>query len=249
MSVISNLRRELSHPSGHQVVHWSMDKGFRPAVQISMHSNTPSRTVVPRVSWRWIGGTLMGLILAGTWLMLLFSVLSMDAEFRLMKQALMQLEMNRQPPPAPSWAPPPPIIQTVTTTVFVSPTPHDSLTREAKPTSSSVSPIEPSPSPTSSTSVVDIPYVMSTSTSLPVTSVIDIRQPESTTTSHTSPLQRVAGKVDNALAPLYQLPLTWNLHFDLPPVAEETVETVMRGLHKTWEILRKIYHYPLPPPT
>jgi hypothetical protein len=209
-------------------MHWSADKGFHPVIQVSLYEGLSPKTKTIRVPWRWIVGATMSIVLIGVWLILLFSLLSMDAEFRLMKQAL--IEISRQPP-APSWAPPPPIVQTVTTTVFVSPTPRENFNRETETTRSTAS-------------IISLPTTIATP------SIIDIRNPKSTPQPlPTNPTEKLQIKLDNALAPLYQFPLTWGLHFDLPPVAEETMEKVMQSLHKTWQILRKLYHYPLPPPT
>jgi hypothetical protein len=210
---------------------WSMGKGFHPVVQVTMNSSASPKPKKVHMSWKWIAGTIAGVVLTSAWLIMILSLLSIDAEFRLMKQALIQIK--HQPPPAPSWAPAP-IIQTVTTTVFVSPTPQKEITQETKP----------SPSPQTLSSAVPLP----TTTASP--SIIDIRH--SASTAHPPPPvppEKQEARMENALSPLYQLPLAWNLHFDLPPVAEETVEKVIQGLHKTWEILRRIYHYPLPPPT
>jgi hypothetical protein len=41
----------------------------------------------------------------------------------------------------------------------------------------------------------------------------------------------------------------WPPTFDLPPRAQEVADEVMEGLSVVWQILRKLYHYPLEPPS
>ena len=41
----------------------------------------------------------------------------------------------------------------------------------------------------------------------------------------------------------------WPPSFDLPPRAQEAADDVMEGLSVLWQILRKLYHYPLEPPS
>ena len=41
----------------------------------------------------------------------------------------------------------------------------------------------------------------------------------------------------------------WPTTFDLPPKAQEAVDDLMDGLSVVWQILRRMYHYPLEPPS
>ncbi|KAI0306721.1 hypothetical protein B0F90DRAFT_1623665 [Multifurca ochricompacta] len=52
----------------------------------------------------------------------------------------------------------------------------------------------------------------------------------------------------NALLPAQRLPLLWPIRFELPFTREQVLDTVNRGLTITWQILRRLYHYPLDPP-
>ncbi|KAG1754338.1 hypothetical protein EDB19DRAFT_1823678 [Suillus lakei] len=44
------------------------------------------------------------------------------------------------------------------------------------------------------------------------------------------------------------LPFSWPLKLDLPPVAQQTVDTVLEGFGVIWQVFRRVYHYPLDPP-
>lgn len=53
---------------------------------------------------------------------------------------------------------------------------------------------------------------------------------------------------NNALLPLEHLPLLWPIKFELPFTKEEALEAIEHGLGVAWQILRRLYHFPLDPP-
>lgn len=52
----------------------------------------------------------------------------------------------------------------------------------------------------------------------------------------------------DALLPLDRPLLLWPLRFELPFTREQALEVVEHGLSVAWEILRRLYHFPLDPP-
>ncbi|KAI0317461.1 hypothetical protein OF83DRAFT_1292220 [Amylostereum chailletii] len=77
----------------------------------------------------------------------------------------------------------------------------------------------------------------------PTVTVIDVTSPSS---------QLKEGKSVHseqyALLAIRQLPFQWPIHFEVPFTTQQAVDTVLDGLGVAWQILRKLYHYPLPPP-
>ena len=52
----------------------------------------------------------------------------------------------------------------------------------------------------------------------------------------------------NALLPIEHLPLLWPIKFELPFTREEALEAIEHSLSVAWQILRRLYHFPLDPP-
>jgi hypothetical protein len=52
----------------------------------------------------------------------------------------------------------------------------------------------------------------------------------------------------NALLPVEHLPFLWPIRFELPFTREQALEVVEHGLSVAWQILRRLYHFPLDPP-
>jgi hypothetical protein len=52
----------------------------------------------------------------------------------------------------------------------------------------------------------------------------------------------------NALLPLEHLPLLWPVNFELPFTREQALEAIEHSLGVAWQILRRLYHFPLDPP-
>ena len=53
---------------------------------------------------------------------------------------------------------------------------------------------------------------------------------------------------ENSLSLIHVLPFSWPPKLDLPPVAQQTVDTVLEGFAIVWQVFRRVYHYPLDPP-
>jgi hypothetical protein len=51
-----------------------------------------------------------------------------------------------------------------------------------------------------------------------------------------------------ALLPLERPLLLWPIRFDLPFTREQALEAVEQGISVAWQILRRLYHFPLDPP-
>jgi hypothetical protein len=52
----------------------------------------------------------------------------------------------------------------------------------------------------------------------------------------------------NALIPIEHLPLLWPIKFELPFTREQALEVIEHSLGVAWQILRRLYHFPLDPP-
>jgi hypothetical protein len=52
----------------------------------------------------------------------------------------------------------------------------------------------------------------------------------------------------NALLPIERLPILWPIRLELPFTREQALEAVEHGLSVAWQILRRLYHFPLDPP-
>ena len=52
----------------------------------------------------------------------------------------------------------------------------------------------------------------------------------------------------NALLPIERIPILWPIRLELPFTREQALEAVEHGLSVAWEILRRLYHFPLDPP-
>ncbi|KAI0060878.1 hypothetical protein BV25DRAFT_911170 [Artomyces pyxidatus] len=79
--------------------------------------------------------------------------------------------------------------------------------------------------------------------STPTITMIDVTAPSSTggTSAHNE---------RQALLTFQHMRLHWPLFtFELPFTREEAVDALVEGLGAAWQILRRIYHYPLDPPT
>ena len=52
----------------------------------------------------------------------------------------------------------------------------------------------------------------------------------------------------NALLPIERIPILWPIRLELPFTREQALEAVEHGLSVAWQILRRLYHFPLDPP-
>ena len=52
----------------------------------------------------------------------------------------------------------------------------------------------------------------------------------------------------NALLPMEHLPLLWPIRFELPFTREQALEAIEHSMGVAWQILRRLYHFPLDPP-
>ena len=154
---------------------------------------------------------------------LFFFVISLGTELRQMKSSLETCSAMNEA----GWSESEPVTMTITTTIFRPP---------VSPTSNSGSSTKwwfaPNPSITpSSANPPDLSYT-------PPTPVVTMPP---TTQTPTSP----ASSQTDTLTTLTDL-FRWPLHFDIPP-GHVTTE-LRRGLVILWQVLRKVYHYPLDPP-
>jgi hypothetical protein len=98
----------------------------------------------------------------------------------------------------------------------------------------------------------DMPLARSEPTSV---TMIDITSPHppKRDTPHAKPPLGGGGDTSahgehDALLPLERPLLLWPVRFDLPFTREQALEVVEHGLGVAWQILRRLYHFPLDPP-
>jgi len=80
--------------------------------------------------------------------------------------------------------------------------------------------------------------------------MIDVTSPHSTKRDRARPPSgdtSVHGEHD-ALLPLERPLLLWPIRVELPFTREQALEAVEHGLSVAWDILRRLYHFPLDPP-
>jgi hypothetical protein len=81
--------------------------------------------------------------------------------------------------------------------------------------------------------------------------MIDITSPASGRRERVRPPSgdsRSAHGEHNALLAIERLPLLWPIRLELPFTREQALEAVEHGLGVAWQILRRLYHFPLDPP-
>jgi hypothetical protein len=54
---------------------------------------------------------------------------------------------------------------------------------------------------------------------------------------------------NNELIPYVAWPMTWPFDFELPPPARVAIDKIIEGLGVVWRVVRRVYHYPLDPPS
>lgn len=125
-----------------------------------------------------------------------------------------------------------PIVTTVTATVVSS-----------RPTGSTSS-----ANPESQSQDSDVPLAPNVPT--PVT-MIDVTSPHSPKRDRAKPPSGGDTSVHGehgALLPLEHPFLLWPVRFELPFTTEQALEVVEHGFSVAWQILRRLYHFPLDPP-
>jgi hypothetical protein len=132
--------------------------------------------------------------------------------------------------PGPNWATVH-SVTTVTATVVSTSRPTSSISADPE-WDSDLSDDAPARSAPTSVTMIDVTSAHSTKR--------DRARPPSGDTS-------VHGEHD-ALLPLERPLLLWPLRLELPFTREEALEAVEHGLSVAWDVLRRLYHFPLDPP-
>ncbi|EIN07094.1 hypothetical protein PUNSTDRAFT_144651 [Punctularia strigosozonata HHB-11173 SS5] len=118
----------------------------------------------------------------------------------------------------------------------------------AEPSSRKSTPKEPSASERRSTTLPS-PEVTIWPDPMPEQTPVVVT-PDSTAFHRVKP-EATAMDHRGSLLPTYAMPFTWPLQFDfditVPRIARQTAHSLVHQVHKLWQVMRTIYHYPLPP--
>lgn len=232
----SNLAYQHASQQGSKLVHYILEEMFIPtlSLRIQPHVHHFHMTV------RYLGKLLQFVIWIAPALLVLMVLLNLGAEFRHMRHTL----DRRMPLDDPVWPDhhPPASIETVFVTTTVYAPPH--ATPSGGYTTASTTP---------STSFATPMSVMEGSSAhtafrLPV-SPPPSHMSSGTATEKGTPTPTPSSPPDeNSLSLIDILPFSWPLKLDLPPIAQQTVDTVLEGFGVVWQVFRRVYHYPLDPP-
>ncbi|KAG2157513.1 hypothetical protein DEU56DRAFT_23610 [Suillus clintonianus] len=238
-SIRSNLAHQHASKQGSRLVHYILEEMFTPTLSLKAQPHVHRF----HISGRFLGRLLQFLIWTAPALLVLMVLLNLGAEFRHMRHSL----DRRTPLGDPDRHNHPPVsIETVfiATTIYAPPHAKPSVgytTASTTPsTSYSIPPavMEGSRAHTALSSLVSPPpSPLSSGTATEKMSPSLTPTPTPTSTSD-----------ENSLSLIDVLPFTWPLKMDLPPVAQQTVDTVLEGLGVVWQVFRRVYHYPLDPP-
>jgi hypothetical protein len=164
-------------------------------------------------------------------LILLLCLIGLGTEIRLMKRSLQTCSTLN----GPGWdEAPPPAPETVTVTSTLHPPSHSKWWFG-----------ETTTSPTPITSTND--WTPQSSSTFP--SDVPINNLAQTHT--TAELSSISGGIYNGLLPFNMMNISlypWLTAFELPPPAQIVLDKVLEGLGVFWQVVRKVYHYPLDPP-
>lgn len=240
-AVHSNLKHQQILSNCRKLLHYSMEELFYPRVAMTIQStskggnSSPSTALKSAVQFlAWTAPAVLSLVL-------FFFVLSLSTELRQMKSSLESCSSMVEA----GWDQPDPVTFTVTSTFFA--------------------PAPPSSTPTSTTSAK---WWFSSDHPAATPSPPPAQPPQEASNHHASPVHEIPHDVpstprmiiptisptpmttphSDTLMPLSDL-LHWTLHFDFDfPPAHVAAEKARHGLIILWEVVRKVYHYPLDPP-
>ncbi|KAG1756345.1 uncharacterized protein EDB91DRAFT_1041529 [Suillus paluster] len=231
-SLRSNLAHQQVSQQGSKLYHYILEEMFTPTLSLKIQPRVPRF----HISVRFLMKSFQFMIWMTPAILVLVVLLNLGAEFRHMRHSL----DRRMPLRDPAWHDHP---QASIETVFITTTIY-----APAPTKPSVGYTTPSTSSSTSASVMEASSSAHTavrSSASPPTS----RLSPGTVTEKVTPTPTPTSPPDeNSLSLIHVLPFSWPLKLDLPPVAQQTVDTVLEGFAVVWQVFRRVYHYPLDPP-
>lgn len=232
----SNLAYQRTSQQGSRLVHYILEEMFTPTLFLRAQPHVHRF----HTSIRFLGKLLQFLIWTAPAILVLMVLLNLGAEFRHMRHSL----DRRTPHDDLVWRDhhPQASIETVfvTTTIYAPPHAKPSVGYNTASTT-------PSPSCSTLTSVMDSSSAhtaFQSPVSPPPSHILSGIATEKVTSAPTPSLS----PDDDSLSLIDVLPFPWPLKLDLPPIAQQTVDTVLEGFGVIWHVFRRVYHYPLDPP-
>ncbi|KAL4077231.1 hypothetical protein V8B97DRAFT_1940399 [Scleroderma yunnanense] len=228
-SDIESVCTNFAHQQQRRMLHYSLEEFFCPKLALILRSDSP------RVHMGYMRNAFilsLGLLPVVLLLILLTNV---GSEFRQMRHAfdlfVTRRNLDWEQFPAP-----------VTETVFVTTTVY---------TSSRSVYLSPTLTSILSTSTSLAPPNHSSSRSSSVSSSRPLEQITPTTTTELPQFATESSYPpprEDSLLPISALPFDWTLPPDFIPTAQRSWHKLVGGLGVVWQVMRKVYHYPLDPP-
>ena len=227
---IISLQSNLAHQHGcRRLLQYSMEELFHPSLSLTVQFSSRSHQLwsVPSSIARSIN-FLAKITPAILSLIFLFYLVGLDAEIRQLKRSLETYSTLV----GSGWDGSP---ETVTITTTLPPSTHSKWwfgdTAIADPTSV--------------TSVTSASWSSPTSSAPPSLATVSgwgqtIINPESSS---------ISGAENNAILPFDGVLFPWLIGLEIPPPAQVAFDKVLEGLTIVWQAFRKVYHYPLDPPS
>ncbi|KAG0697016.1 hypothetical protein DFH29DRAFT_984439 [Suillus ampliporus] len=239
-SLRSNLAHQQVSQQGSRLLHYISEEMFTPTLSLKIQPRV-SRF---HISLRFLVKLFQFMIWTTPALLVLMVLLNLGAEFRHMRYSLDQ----RTPLRDPTWHDRP---QVSVETVFITTTIYAPAQTEPSVGYTTVS-TTPSTSSSTPTSVMEASSSAHTAVRSSV-SPPPSRRASETVTEKVMPVPAptptpTVPPDENSISLIYTHLFSWPLKLDLPPVAQQTVDTLLEGFAVVWQVFRRVYHYPLDPP-
>ncbi|KAG1761685.1 hypothetical protein EDD22DRAFT_895111 [Suillus occidentalis] len=230
----SNLAYQHASQQGSKLVHYILEEMFIPTLSLRIQPHVEHF----HISVRYLGKLLQFVIWTAPALLVLMVLLNLGAEFRHMRHALDRRMPLDDDLVWPDHHPQASIETVFVTTTIYAPQPSGGYsTASTTPSTSYATPMSVMGGSSAHTAI-----------HLPVS------PPPSHMTSGTATEKGIpvptpsSPPEENSLSLFDVLPFSWPLKLDLPPIAQQTVDTVLEGFGVVWHVFRRVYHYPLDPP-
>lgn len=224
LSIESNLSHQQSNVKGRRLLHYSMQEYFYPSLTINIVASKGNATQSKSI--RSLTQTAPAILC----LILLVCLLSRDAELREMKKSLDRCSSASLGSDIPQT----PVTVTLTKTMVIDTPSH----RWFRGTISTAVPTE---------AVLDHSVIPPASYPTPGNTRNENPMLSSSTSALSSSHDGYASR-SYALIPTQYVPFRWPDEYDLHLAGRATVDAVVGSLGTVWQLIRRVYHYPLDPP-
>jgi hypothetical protein len=246
-SVQSNLEHQQTRGDHHELRQFGLREFFYSQIRAHIVPQTQARPrrgkEAPPWSWSWFWSSPSpsSIFRAAAYaapavlsLILLVLLLGINHDLGRLRTSLDRCGSGGGGAPGPNWASSVPSVTTVTATVVSSGRPTSSASEDPEWEFDRPNSDAPARSTPTSVTMIDV------TSRHPAKHDRDRTRPPSGDTS-------VHGEHD-ALLPLDGSLLLWPVRIEFPFTREQALEAVEHGLSVAWEILRRLYHFPLDPP-